>query len=114
MVVVAEEEERRTVVPFKANLGLSKREVQVLDSLFLFGHRKMVARQLGITHATVKNHLLKIYRKLQVSDGCGSDLRAIREALAQGYIQPPSTKARRAYPSDSSPASRTGTPPSGT
>lgn len=97
-------------MPFKANLQLSKREVQVLHFLFLFGHQKMVARQLGIAHATVKNHLLRIYRKLQVGDGEGCGIRAIREGIAQGYLEPPSAKPRRAGPSSNTSALRNDTP----
>jgi len=58
--------------PFKRNeaairsLGLSPREVEILDSLALGESNKEMARRLGISPNTVKTHITRVYEKLEV------------------------------------------------
>ncbi len=58
--------------PFRRNdaairsLGLSPREVEVLDALALGDSNKEMARRLGISPNTVKTHVARVYEKLEV------------------------------------------------
>jgi len=58
--------------PFRRNeaairsLGLSVREVEVLEALASGESNKEMARRLGISPNTVKTHIARIYEKLEV------------------------------------------------
>ena len=58
--------------PFQRNdaairsLGLSPREVEILDALALGESNKEMARRLGISPNTVKTHIARLYEKLKV------------------------------------------------
>lgn len=58
--------------PFQRNdaairsLGLSPREVEILDALALGESNKEMARRLGISPNTVKTHIARVYEKLEV------------------------------------------------
>jgi DNA-binding CsgD family transcriptional regulator len=63
---------RSTSGPFERNaaairsLGLSPREVDVLDRLAAGESNKEIARRLGISPNTVKTHVARVYEKLAV------------------------------------------------
>ena len=63
---------RRSKGPFERNdaairsLGLSPREVDVLDRLAAGESNKEIARRLGISPNTVKTHVARVYEKLAV------------------------------------------------
>jgi DNA-binding CsgD family transcriptional regulator len=58
--------------PFQRNdaairsLGLSPREIEILDALSLGESKKEMARRLGISPNTVKTHIARVYEKLEV------------------------------------------------
>ena len=58
--------------PFQRNeaatrsLGLSPREVEILEALALGESNKEMARRLGISPNTVKTHIARVYEKLAV------------------------------------------------
>ena len=58
--------------PFERNeaairsLGLSPREVEILEALAGGGSNKEMARRLGISPNTVKTHIARVYDKLEV------------------------------------------------
>ena len=59
-------------VPFERNqaaigsLGLSSREVEILEALASGESNKQLARRLGISPNTVKTHVARVYEKLEV------------------------------------------------
>ena len=63
---------RRSTGPFERSeaairsLGLSPREVDVLDRLAAGESNKEIARRLGISPNTVKTHIARVYEKLAV------------------------------------------------
>lgn len=63
------------------NSGLSSREVEVVRCVSMGLRNKEVADKLGISEATVKNHLTNIYSKLGVSDRLELILYAIHNHL---------------------------------
>ena len=48
------------------SLGLSPREVAILEALVLGESNKELARRLGISPNTVKTHIARVYEKLDV------------------------------------------------
>ena len=60
------------------SLGISKREIEVLEALALGQSNKEIARALKISPNTVKTHVAKLYEKLDAS----GRVSAIREARA--------------------------------
>ena len=48
------------------SLGLSPREVQILEALAIGESNKELARRLGISPNTVKTHVARVYEKLEV------------------------------------------------
>jgi DNA-binding NarL/FixJ family response regulator len=63
--------------------GLSSREIDVLTAVARGHNNKQVARQLHLSEATVKTHLLHIYAKLGVADRTA----AVTTALERGIIR---------------------------
>ncbi len=63
-------------------LGLSKREVQVLDRLAEGATAREVGAALFVSHETVRSHLKRIYRKLGVHDREA----ALRRAREEGVL----------------------------
>ena len=63
--------------------ALSSRELEVLQRVAAGESNKEVGSGLSISEATVKSHLLHIYRKLGVSDRTA----AVTRALARGIIR---------------------------
>lgn len=62
---------------------LTPRETEVLNLLAQGRTNKAIAKQLGVSPETVKDHLTGIYRKLEVRDR----LSAVREAQGLGLLQ---------------------------
>src|SRR5215218_3357744 len=60
--------------------GMTAREREVLELISMGLPNKVIARRLGISEATVKAHLTRIYRQLGVADRTGAALWA-REHL---------------------------------
>ena len=50
-----------------ASLGITRRELDVLEALVSGGSNKAIARQLGVSPNTVKTHTARLYDKLDVS-----------------------------------------------
>ena len=61
---------------------LSPREIQILDLAAPGNSNQLIARQLGISDQTVKNHVSSILRKLEVNDRT----EAVVCALRNGWI----------------------------
>lgn len=66
-----------------ADDALSSRELEVLALVARGGSNKEVARSLAISEATVKTHLIHIFRKLGVADRTA----AVTVALERGMLQ---------------------------
>ena len=64
--------------------GLSKREGEIMRCLVHGESNKVIARQLGITEATVKVHLKAVLRKLNVSNRTQAAIWAVRNGLREG------------------------------
>jgi DNA-binding NarL/FixJ family response regulator len=64
--------------------GLSAREIEVLELVAKGTTNKEAARQLFISEATVKTHLLHIYAKLGVADRAA----AVAAAFDRGLLTP--------------------------
>lgn len=62
---------------------LSPREIEVLEHAAHGSSNKVIARKMGISDQTVKNHLTSIMRKLAVNDRT----QAVVYALKQGWIR---------------------------
>lgn len=59
---------KNTQIPKEVELPLTKRELQILEQLSKGLLYKEIAMELGITIGTVKQHIHKIYDKLQVNN----------------------------------------------
>lgn len=57
-------------------LGLSARELEVLDQLASGAPNKVIARRLGISPNTVKTHLARLFDKLEATTRTGAIVRA--------------------------------------
>jgi DNA-binding NarL/FixJ family response regulator len=62
---------------------LSPREIEILDQVARGNSNKIIARKLGISDQTVKNHVSAILRKLEVNDRT----EAVVYALRNGWIR---------------------------
>ncbi|MGE0579000.1 MAG: LuxR C-terminal-related transcriptional regulator [Reyranella sp.] len=69
--------------------GLSSREVEVIELIDRGWSNKRIARQLGISAATVKNHVHKILEKLQVRRRAeaAAAMRSIGAASARSMVR---------------------------
>lgn len=61
--------------------NLTKRETEVLELVTLGWRNGDIARQLGISHQTVKNHLTLIFDKLHVYNRTSAAMLALTEKL---------------------------------
>jgi DNA-binding NarL/FixJ family response regulator len=77
----------RTVLSARAEpdplAGLSEREKEVLDLLVEGLPNKLIARRLEISEKTVKSHLTRIFRELDVTDRTQAALWAERRGLGR-------------------------------
>lgn len=64
--------------------GLSAREVEVLGLVARGLSNAAISRELRVSEATVKSHLLHVFSKLDVSDRTA----AVTVALARGWLRP--------------------------
>jgi DNA-binding NarL/FixJ family response regulator len=64
--------------------ALSQRELEVLELIAQGSTNREAARQLFISEATVKTHLLHVYAKLGVNDRAA----AVATAFSRGYLTP--------------------------
>jgi DNA-binding NarL/FixJ family response regulator len=71
-----------------ASEPLSQREIEVLELIAHGNTNREAARQLFISEATVKTHLLHVYAKLGVSDRAA----AVAIAFSRGYLAPIDTR----------------------
>ncbi|CAM3770260.1 response regulator transcription factor [Kibdelosporangium persicum] len=67
-----------------ASEPLSQRELEVLELIAQGRTNREAARQLFISEATVKTHLLHVYAKLGVNDRAA----AVATAFSRGYLTP--------------------------
>jgi DNA-binding NarL/FixJ family response regulator len=67
-----------------ASEPLSQRELEVLELIAQGSTNREAARQLFISEATVKTHLLHLYAKLGVNDRAA----AVATAFSRGYLTP--------------------------
>lgn len=74
-------------------LGLSGRELQIVQCIFEEHKEAAIARCLGISQHTIHTHLGRLYRKLDTSSRCGVVLRVFSVLLEvsgrTGSQQPP-------------------------
>jgi DNA-binding NarL/FixJ family response regulator len=66
---------------------LSGRELDVLQALTTGASNEVIARTLGITTKTLRNHISNVYHKLGIFDRAQAVIVAVREGLVE--IQPP-------------------------
>jgi DNA-binding NarL/FixJ family response regulator len=69
----------------RESVGLSKRELSILEALQSGGSNHEIAKELFLAEQTVKFHLTNIYRKLGVS----TRTEAVRFAYANGLLERP-------------------------
>jgi DNA-binding NarL/FixJ family response regulator len=85
-------------------LGLSRRESQVLVMIAGGNSPDDIASGLGIAHETVRSHLKRIYQKLRVRDRATAVAKAWREGIVDRHTvhgdqeTPPSESSREASP----------------
>ena len=72
-----------------SELGLTRREDEILRAVGAGRSNKQIARELWVTEQTVKFHLTKVYRKL----GVASRAEAVHEAYARGVLENPLLQA---------------------
>jgi DNA-binding NarL/FixJ family response regulator len=65
----------------KADYGLSKRELEVLECLVKGKSYKMIGEEMSITYNTVNSHIKKIYEKLHVHSVGEAVSKAIQEKI---------------------------------
>jgi len=68
--------------PTQIDIGLTERELQILEAVAQGERSKEIAYRLGITERTVKAHLSNIYSKL----GVDSRAAAVSEAMRKGIL----------------------------
>jgi DNA-binding NarL/FixJ family response regulator len=78
MLLAFEEAEEEPEAP-----TLSSRELDVLKAIARGRGNKQMARDLGISEKTVRNHVSSIYKKLHIYDRTQAVLYAIREGLIE-------------------------------
>ena len=94
-VIAPPSSDQRSAMPAAVRDGLSKRERDVLHAFDSTGRVDLTAQIVGVTVATLRNHLKSIYRKLGVHSQ--SDLiRALRLARRHSPVEPVAPDAQRA------------------
>lgn len=74
----------RWLDPTSANtLGLSKRENEVLEAVCEGMTNRQIAHHLGVSEGTVKNHLTRVFEKLEVEDRTQAAIRAFELGIVQ-------------------------------
>ncbi len=73
--------------PRARDLGLTERELTMLEAISRGLSTKAISRELWVTEKTVKFHLTNIYRKLGVTNRAS----AMRYAFDHGLIEAPAT-----------------------
>lgn len=68
----------RVEIPQPQDIGLTAREIQVLEYLIKGHSYKMIAAHFGISLDTVRSHLKHIYEKMHVSNGTEAVAKAMR------------------------------------
>jgi DNA-binding NarL/FixJ family response regulator len=63
--------------------GLTAREIEILKLLATGQPNKQIARRLGISEKTVRNHVSHMYEKLQIYDRSQAVLYAVRKGLVE-------------------------------
>ncbi len=66
----------------RSNGGLSAREFEVLKHLAMGMPNKEIARALGISERTVRNHLSQIFKKLHATNRVEAVISALKVGLA--------------------------------
>jgi DNA-binding NarL/FixJ family response regulator len=61
--------------------GLTARELDVLRALCTRANNEAIARNLGISQKTLRNHISNVYRKLDIHDRAQAVIVAVREDL---------------------------------
>jgi DNA-binding NarL/FixJ family response regulator len=72
---------QRAQIPAKT--ALSGREIEVLELVARGGSNKELARELHLSEATVKSHLIHIFEKLGVTDRTA----AVTVAIEKGILR---------------------------
>jgi DNA-binding NarL/FixJ family response regulator len=72
-----------TTTPKEFYDGLTAREVEILKLLAIGHPNKQIARRLGISEKTVRNHVSHMYEKLQIYDRSQAVLYAVRKGLVE-------------------------------
>jgi DNA-binding NarL/FixJ family response regulator len=70
----------RSAKPFIRRTGLSRREVEVLAALVQGISNRKIGEQLGVKEVTIKLHLRRIYKKINVSNRT----QAVKLAMSRG------------------------------
>jgi DNA-binding NarL/FixJ family response regulator len=78
--------------------GVSARELEILKLMASGLANKQVARQLGLSEKTVRNHIANIYEKLGIHDRSQALLYAVRKGLIDPTQAPPEPDQTRAAP----------------
>jgi DNA-binding NarL/FixJ family response regulator len=63
--------------------GLTAREVEILKLIAIGQANKQIARRLGISEKTVRNHVSNMYEKLHIYDRSQAVLYAVRKGLVE-------------------------------
>jgi DNA-binding NarL/FixJ family response regulator len=83
--------------------GVSARELEILKLMASGLANKQVARQLGLSEKTVRNHIANIYEKLGIHDRSQALLYAVRKGLVDPTQIPPEPEQTRPGPQRLSP-----------
>jgi ATP/maltotriose-dependent transcriptional regulator MalT len=70
-----------------ARTALSGREIEVLELVARGRSNKEMARDLHLSEATVKSHLIHIFDKLGVADSVADRTAAVTVALGKGILR---------------------------
>ncbi|GAB2759135.1 hypothetical protein GCM10027174_39470 [Salinifilum aidingensis] len=73
-------------IPKERFTDLTERERQVLSLLLSGKPNRQIARQMGITERTVKNHLRAVFVKLGVSDRTSAVIKILDEGALNGAV----------------------------
>ncbi len=83
--LLAEVEDRLLPTVHHKSMGLSKRELEMLELAAQGNKTLSIAKVLDVSEKTVRNHLSNAYRKLGVSDRAS----AVALVVASGLVRPP-------------------------